>query len=62
MVGTYLEGEKEARIEVLNFILSNEEYLERADLRDYPKGLTTCLVAKNREIRNQAEKVFERVI
>jgi hypothetical protein len=46
---------------VINLILANEEGLQKADIRDYPKGLVNCLSDKNKEIRAGAEKLFEKV-
>ena len=60
-LGPYLESDRESRIEVLNLILACEEGISKADIRDYPKGLTNCLCDKNKDIRAGAEKVFEKV-
>lgn len=60
-LGPFLEGEKESRVEVVNLILANEEWLPRADVRDYPKGLVSCLCDKNKEVRAQSEKLFEKI-
>ncbi len=55
-MGSYLEGDKEARGEIIAFMLEYD--LQKTDLKDYPKGLITCLADKNREIRNLSEKLF----
>lgn len=57
-LGSYLEGGKEGRLEVLNLILIHEEGIQKSDIRDYPKGLVNCLCDKNKDIRATAEKVF----
>ena len=46
---------------MINLILENEEFIGKADTRDYPKGIIKCLSDRNREIRNLGEKLFERV-
>ena len=60
-LGSYLEGGKEGRLEVLHLILIHEEGIPKSDIRDYPKGLVNCLCDKNKDIRSTAEKVFEKV-
>jgi hypothetical protein len=30
-------------------------------MKDFPKGITNCLCDKNKEIRNSAEKLLEKV-
>ena len=40
----------------------NEDALTRPVIKDYPKGIINCLCDKNREIRNAAEKLLERVV
>ena len=57
----YLDSDKDSRVEVINLIIENEDYIYKADTRDYPKGIIKCLVDRNREIRNLGEKLFERV-
>ena len=57
----YLETDKESRVDIISLMLSNEEFLQKTDMKDFPKGLTNCLCDKNKEIRNSAEKLFERV-
>lgn len=42
-------------------ILSNEEYLAKTDVRDFPKGICICIGDKNKDIRAQSEKLFEKV-
>lgn len=46
-LGTFLEGGKEGRLEVLHLILIHEDGIQKADIRDYPKGLVTCLCDRN---------------
>jgi hypothetical protein len=60
-MGPFLEGDREGRLEVINLILANEEGLQRAEIRDYPRGLVNCLSDKNKDIRAGAEKLFEKV-
>lgn len=42
-------------------MLANEEALQKTEMKDFPKGITNCLCDKNKEIRNLAEKLFEKV-
>jgi hypothetical protein len=35
--------------------------LAKADIKDYPRGLVSCLSDKNKDIRGGAEKLFEKV-
>jgi hypothetical protein len=42
-------------------MLANEEALQKTEMKDFPKGITNCLFDKNKEIRNLAEKLFEKV-
>lgn len=60
-LGPSLEGDRDGRLEVLNLILTLEEGIPKADIKDYAKGLTNCLCDKNKDIRAGAEKVFEKV-
>lgn len=53
-LGSYLEGGKEGRLEVLHLILIHEEGIQKSDIRDYPKGLVNCLCDKNKDIRSTA--------
>lgn len=39
-------------------MLSNEEALQKTDMKDFAKGITNCLCDKSKEIRNLAEKLF----
>jgi hypothetical protein len=61
ILGTYLDSDKESRIEIMNLILENSEFIEKADIREYPKGIIRGLTDKNKEIRSLAEKLLERV-
>jgi hypothetical protein len=42
-------------------MLANEDFLQKTDMKDFPKGITNCLCDKNKEIRNLGEKLFEKV-
>jgi hypothetical protein len=57
----YLETDKESRVEIISIMLLNEEFLQKTDMKDFPKGITNCLCDKNKEIRNLAEKLLEKV-
>ena len=57
----YLDNDKDSRVEVINLILDNEQYIYKADTRDYPKGIIRCLGDRNREIRSLGERLFEKV-
>lgn len=48
ILGPYLECDKDLRLEVIRVILENEEYIQKADTRDYPKGLIKCLCDRNK--------------
>ena len=37
---------------MIALILENEEGIHRADIRDYPKGIISCLTDRNKEIRD----------
>ena len=54
LFGSYLEGDKEGRLGVISLILENEDGLNKADIRDYPKGLVSCLTDKHKDIRAAA--------
>ena len=54
LLGAYLEGNNEGRLGVINLMLENEEGLAKADIRDYPKGLVSCLTDKHKDIRAAA--------
>lgn len=60
-LGPSLEGDRDGRLEVLNLISVMEDGIAKADIRDYVKGLTSCLCDKNKDIRAGAERVFEKV-
>lgn len=42
-------------------MLANDEFLHKSDLKDFPRGITNCLCDKNKDIRNLAQKLFEKV-
>lgn len=45
----------------MNIILENAEYLDKADTKEYPKGIIRGLTDKNKEIRNLAERLLENI-
>lgn len=61
ILGSYLDSDKESRIQILNIILENADYLDKTDTREFPKGVIKGLVDKNKEIRSLAEKLLERI-
>ncbi len=60
-LAVYLDSDKESRHQIINIMLANEEYLAKTDMKQFPKGITNCLCDKNKDIRNLAEKLFEKV-
>ncbi len=42
-------------------MLANEEFLQKTQMKDFPKGITNCLCDKNKDIRNYAERLLEKV-
>ena len=48
ILGVYLNSDKESRIDVYKLILENEEYLQKADTREYPKGIIRGLTDRNK--------------
>ena len=58
----YLHGENQLKLELLNYILKYRTEIEKTEIKDFPKGLISCLCDKNREIRNMAENLFPLVL
>ena len=54
ILGSHLDNDRDSRIEVIKLILENEEYLQKADTKEYPKGIIRGLTDKNKEIRSSA--------
>ena len=47
-LGPFLGGDKEGRLEVISIILENEEGIQKADTREYPKGIISCLTDRSK--------------
>ena len=50
-LGPYLFSDKDSRVEIINLILENEDFIQKADTKEYPKGIIKGLTDKNKEIR-----------
>ena len=50
----YLHGENQLKLELLNYIFKYQVEIEKAEIKEFPKGIISCLCDKNREIRNMA--------
>lgn len=48
LLGSYLDNDKDSRVDVINLILENEEYMQKADTREYPKGIIRGLTDRNK--------------
>ena len=47
-LGPFLGGDKEGRLEVIAIIVENEEGIQKADTREYPKGIISCLTDRSK--------------
>ena len=46
----------------MKLILEDKEFLEKADTKEYPKGIIKALCSKNKEVKVLAEKLLSILI